>query len=552
MAAQQRIRDALAHPRLLWVVVLWALILSAPSLGLGLVGDDLPQAKFLTASREGTTSVPWWDMFVLVDGVHDEQRRAEGALPWWTDPELRVAFFRPLSVATHQLDHRLWPDRLWAMHLHSMLWYACACALAWLLARRLCTSASAAGLAALVYASAFGHLIAVSWLAHRNALVSAVFSLLTIHAHDRWRRDGSRLAGGLAPLWLAASLLAGEAGVVTLACLFAHAVFFDEAPLRRRLLALLPSTAVVIAWRALYRGLGYGVVGSSAYLDPISSASEFLAVLPQRWFALLSLSASPPFIRDAPPVPWWAATLLLMGAALVFVVRVPNRAARFGAVAAIVGIVPLTASVPFDRLLVLTSFGVALLWGELLDRWLLSGREKLAARAAAGLVVAVHLVISPIAFVWRGLALEDLQPDGQALGPREWMVGAPTVVLVHTPNYLIVDELARERSVRLWVLHAGPEPPIVDRVDPQTLELRSAIGWPGDTVTAFWRNPAQRPFVVGEQIETEGYVATVQEVDEGKATRVRFRFRQPIDDPSVRWVFWRDGMHRVTNPRVWR
>ncbi len=147
-----RIRDALAHPRMLWVAVLWALILAAPTLDVGLFGDDYLQAEFLTASRDGTANVRWWDMFVFADGIHNEQLRAMGRLPWWTDPELRVAFFRPLSVATHQLDHRWWPRQLWAMHLQSMLWYAPrARALAWVVARRYGTGPTAAGLAALAF-----------------------------------------------------------------------------------------------------------------------------------------------------------------------------------------------------------------------------------------------------------------------------------------------------------------------------------------------------------------------------------------------------------------
>ena len=71
-------------------------------------------------------------MFVLVSGppAHNEELRSLGQLPWWADLNLRVAFFRPLSVATHQLDHRLWPGALWAMHLQSVVWYAAACMLA--------------------------------------------------------------------------------------------------------------------------------------------------------------------------------------------------------------------------------------------------------------------------------------------------------------------------------------------------------------------------------------------------------------------------------------
>jgi hypothetical protein len=554
MAPQARIRDALAHPRMLWVVVLWACLLAAPTLGVGLVGDDLPQAEFLTASREGTTPARWWDMFVLVDGA------GEQPLPWWSDPELRVAFFRPLSVVTHQLDHRLWPNHLWAMHLHSVLWYALACGLVWAVARRFCTTPTAAGIAALVYASAFGHLVPVGWLAHRNALVVTVFSLLCILAHDRWRRDGDALAGALAPVALLSSLLAGEAGIVTIAFLLAHAIVFDSAPWLRRVWALAPSVMIVIGWRVLHGALGYGVVGSGAYVDPLGDVQGFLAVFPQRYGSLLALSVSPPFLPEAPPVLWWAATAFLLVAFVLFVVRIPSRAARFGALAVLLGLVPLTSSVPFERLLATTSVGVALVWGELLDAWLSSAARG--RRLVALAVVVVHLVVSPAAFVWRGAWLGELH--GNAIPDETWLYDEAlsneaferqTAVVVHTPNYLGIDHLPRSRRSRglpnpaaLWVLHAGAEPPQVTRIDAHTIELRSPHGWPGDPITEFWRSPSWRPFVVGEQIATEDFVATIQAVHDGRATQVRFRFHAPLEDPSLRWATWRAGAHRLLSP----
>ena len=559
MAPRARIREVIAHPRVLWVVVLWALILAAPTLGTGLFGDDYPQAEFLTASREGTTSARWWDMFVFADGVHDEELRARGRLPWWTDPELRVAFFRPLTVVTHQLDHRLWPERLWAMHLHSMLWYALACGLAWVVARRLSTSKTAAGVAALVYASAFGHLVPVGWLAHRNALVVTVFALLAILAHDHWRRDGSGWAGVLAPAALSLALLSGEAGIVTVAFLLAYAVTFDSAPWVRRVLALAPSVLVVIGWRVLLVTLGYGVVGSGAYVDPLGDVQGFLAAFPARYGTLLMLSVSPPFLPEAPPVLWWAATLIMLGACLVFVVRVPNRAARFGVLSVVLGVVPMTASVPFERLLALTSFGVALVWGELIDGWLLTPAVARRRQAAAVIVVVVHLMVSPAAFLWRGAWLGKLH--GKAIPDETWLASdsleRETVVVLHTQNYLGIEYLPYSRRARslpnpavFLVLHSGPESPQVTRIDDHTLELSAPRGWPGDPAAEFWRSPSRRPFVVGEQIATDVHVATIEAVDaDGRAARVRFRFVAPLEHPSLRWAFWRDGAHRRVHPR---
>jgi hypothetical protein len=561
------VRELLGHRKLFWLVFVAAIVIALPTLDVGLVGDDLPQAEFLTAQREATSPARWWDMFVLVSGprAHNEELRSLGQLPWWVDPDLRVAFFRPLSVATHQLDHRLWHDAVWAMHLHSILWYAVACVLVWVVARRLSSSAAAAGVASLVYVGAFGHLVPVGWLAHRNAVISAVFSLLAILAHDRWRRDQDKLAGLLAPIALLAALLAGEAGVVTLAFLLAHALILDRGTRAARAMSLAPGSIVVVLWRVLYDALGYGVTGSGAYLDPVADPGSFLRAVPERCFALLSFCVSPPFIPEFPAIAWWVLTLVLIAITAVFVVRVERPAARFGVLAAVLGCIPLAASVPFERLLVLTSVGMALCWGELLDAWLLSGPARLSARAAAGLVVVVHLVISPVAFVGRGLEVDEMRLNEATFTEAAWP-GSPTmagktVVVVHTPNYLVFEYLLRTLAAdgidrlampeRLWVLHAGDEPARIERLDAHTLELRAPLGWSADVVTSFWRSPTRAPFVVGDRVETRDFTAMIEEVERGKATRVVFRFETPLDDPTQVWVQWRDGKHRKVNPAAW-
>lgn len=559
-----RLRELLGHRRSLWLVLVVAILVALPTLDVGLIGDDLPQAEFLAAQRDATSAARWWDMFVLVSGprAHNEQLRSLGQLPWWVDPDLRVAFFRPLSVATHQLDHRVWPGAVWAMHLQSIFWYAAACMLVWVVARRLSSSCAAATIASLVYAVSFGHLVPVGWLAHRNGTISAVFSLLAILAHDRWRRDHDRLAGLLAPVALIAALLAGEAGVVTLAFLLAYALILDRGTLATRAMSLAPSLVVVVLWRVLYDALGYGVTGSGAYLDPVADPGGFLAALPERTFALLAFCVSPPFVPEFPAILWWVLTLVLVAITAVFVARVERPAARFGVLAAALGCIPLTASVPFERLLVLTSFGIALAWGELIDAWSLSGPATRSARAAAGLVVLVHLVISPLAFVARGRELDQMRLTEASFTEAAWP-GSPTsagktVVIVHTPNYLGFETLPRTLAAdglagpeRLWVLHAGVAPARIERLDDHTLELRAPLGWPADLVTTFWRSPTGAPFVVGDRIETRDFTAVIEEVESGKATRVVFRFELPLDDPARVWVQWSDGKHRKVNPAIW-
>ena len=171
-----------------------------------------------------------------------------GIFPWWTSEELRLAFFRFLSAATHWLDYRLWPDSAPLQHAHSLLWLGALVGATALLYRRIHGASWVAGLAALLYAVDEAHGAPAGWLANRNALVATLFGLLCLLAHDRWRRGGagSGRHALLAALCLALALAGGEMGLGAFAYLVAYAVFLDRGPVRRRLLSLAP-------WRPVTR-----------------------------------------------------------------------------------------------------------------------------------------------------------------------------------------------------------------------------------------------------------------------------------------------------------
>ena len=113
-----------------------------------------------------------------------------GIFPWWTDPLIKAEFLQPLTVATHRLDYRLWPDSAVLMHAHSLLWCAALVAATAVLYRRLMGPTPAAGVAALLFAVDDAHGGPAGWIANRNALVAATFGVLALLAHDARRRGG--------------------------------------------------------------------------------------------------------------------------------------------------------------------------------------------------------------------------------------------------------------------------------------------------------------------------------------------------------------------------
>ena len=171
---QAAIQRFLASPTAGWVAIAVALLLAAPSLTVGLAADDwlqllvarglhpfagLPQSRldlFSFAGHDPATIQP------LVDA---------GMFPWWTDPAVKLAFWRPLASFTHLVDWTLWPGAPWAMHLHSLAWFGLALAAAAALYRRL-IGGWTAGLATLLYALDDAHGPAVGWIANRNAMVA--------------------------------------------------------------------------------------------------------------------------------------------------------------------------------------------------------------------------------------------------------------------------------------------------------------------------------------------------------------------------------------------
>ena len=165
--------------------------------------------------------------------------RDRGLLPWFTDENLKLRFFRPLSSAALALDAWLFGERTWLSRLHSL-----SGSLAILASSLRCTGASlptaTAGVATLIYALAAGHALPVSWIAARHTLVCTAFSLLAFWCHVRAREDGWRPGRWLAPVAVAVGLLGGEMTLGAVALIGAWEIFARRDRLRARLLAAGP------------------------------------------------------------------------------------------------------------------------------------------------------------------------------------------------------------------------------------------------------------------------------------------------------------------------
>jgi hypothetical protein len=500
-----------------------------------------------------------------------------GVMPWWTMPKIKGSFWRPVTVATHWLDYRLWPEQPALMHAQSLLWFAATVFVAACLYRRVMTVAWVAGLAALLYAVDDAHATPVAWLANRNIVIATFFGLCSLLAHDRWRRRGGALAGLAGPLLLAASLLATEAGLSTVAYLAAYAIFLDRGSRRQQLASLLPYAFTVVAWRIVWMWLGHGGLHVGYYVDPLREPIRFvLAVVERVPILLLAQWASLPadlslFLGGWGLWVFWliaAAVTVMVGLLLRPLLR-QSRPARFWAAGMLMSLLPICATFPFDRLLFFVGLGAMGLLAEFLanvfgrisagnNQSAISPRRWRMVVAGATFLVVIHLVIAPPAMLLRcryPLGPNSLHPEhlyGVSLDPA---IEGQDLCLISAPvppfsGYMLVTRSLSGQPVprHLRMLSPMSGPLTVTRFDSRTLVFRPTRGWGDKLLGRLLRSEAD-PMTTGQIIRLSGLTIEVSEVSsEGMPVEAIFRFTVPLEDNSLKWLHWSNGMLRPWTP----
>ncbi len=555
-----------------WPVVLafLAVILVLPSLRVGWVMDDHFLRLAAVGSPRGSEVIGSpTDMFRLLDGNPERTERLMdlGIVPWWTFKEIKAAFWRPLSVLTHWLDFRLWPQSPALMHAQSVLWYGALVAAVAFAYRRFLGHTWLAGAAALLYAIDDAHGLPVGFLANRNAILATLFGVLTILAHDRWRRDAWRAGSVLGPLCLIASLLSAEAGIATCAYLAAHALFLDRGAWRTRLIAVAPYVVLVFVWRIVWSHLGYGVSGMDLYIDPGVEPLRFAQAAANRApILLLGQWGFPPSgiamaLGSAGMNRLWLAASVFL--TLLFAVLFPllrrEPVARFWALGMVLSVIPICATFPMDRLLFFVGFGASGLLAQFLvvafsrPSWRPTNIAWRATAVALGSVfVFFHFIIAPLALPARAAF-----PAGPKAWSEQLLVQLPTDKTVEDQDVVIVNApsaIHMAWSAARAMLSGHPVPrhmrglapglPSVEvfRVDAQTLTVRPRDGYLAWKFDRLARND-RCPMHVGQRVELTGMTVEVTALtDDGRPAEAAFRFAVPLEHPSLRWLQWKDGV----------
>jgi hypothetical protein len=534
--------------RIGWVAAGLAVLLTLPSLSIGLVQDDLTLYGLAVGwppdSPVGTRAP--WDLFrFYADPEVLVRMRDRGLAPWWASSELRLAFFRPLSSLWHWLDFRWFGALGWPHHAMSVAVYGAAALAVAAVHRRLEPDPRVAGLAAVLWAIDDAHGMTVGWIANRNAVLAWALGASALALHDRWRRDGWRPGAVAAPLVAALALGAGEAALGAWAWFLSYALFVDRGAPEARLGSVLPYGLVLVLWRAIYVAGGYGTTGSTFYVDPGSDPIGFLGVLPLRAATLLAAELGPvpadlSLVLSGTGAHAVYAACVLASLAAVGWVLVPllrDDRARFWAFGMVLSCVPVAATWPSERLLGFAGIGGAALIARVL--------ASPASRWVRGPLLGVHVGLAALLLPARSVAIGVPGAQQRALGASIPDVAGKELVVVAAPDWLLptfgvlhhaLDGGAPGTGLRHLV--STSEPFAAERPDAHTLILSSEAGFGRDPLAGLVRDV---PLVAGDTVRVDGWRIEVLATDgDGRPTRVSFASDRPLDDDRRVWTTW-DG-----------
>lgn len=575
-----RLRALLVQRNTVWPIIAASLMLCAPAVATGFILDDYFQTVALSdgLSTPGTKRAPW-DAYSFASSPEQIQLMIEESVfPWWSDPQARLTFFRPLSSLTLWLDHQLWPKSPALMHIHSLAWYGALLLVVARVYRRFSARAFSlgfAGLALLLYGIDDAHAMSVGWLANRAALIALTFGFGALLSHDSWRSTGRKrhLFGALSLMALA--LCFGEAAFQALAYLVAYAFFFDSRPRRARWKSLLPYAALLIAWRVVYELGDYGAARTTLYIDPARDPIGFLQAVAVRLPVLLAaqlggLSADLGDILRyaAPALTSWILPLSLGVLGVCAWVMYPlwstRREVRFWTVGTLLSTVPVCAVAPADRLLIATGLGgsalIAIVLLGVLDR--ARDLHTPARKFWAGTFAVIHLGIAPLLLPLQAYGLTFMEsyigdaersiPDGEGVADK-------TVVLLNPPTDEFGIYMAHHRRVRGGVMPAnlrwlanGDSDLTLTRIDATSIKVRPSLGFlpPGSFGTL--RGPEFKS-APGDVVTLSDSTITVSAVTpDGRPAEVLVKFDSPIDSAKFVWLRWnnREGFERFSLPPI--
>lgn len=555
--------DLLRSSRALWFALVVAGALSAPSLGAALYCDDTLFVARLEHALPSPRPGPLW-LYTLSTGG------PENLTPyWWTAPELRIAFFRPLASGLFALDHALFGRAPLPYHVHSIAWFLAAVLMAGLLLRRL-LSPRAGALATLLFAVSPLHSMVASWPAARHVAISATLGFVALLLHVRARE--TKRAPAAAALAMAVALLSSEVALGALAFVVSYEIFGRHDARAARVKAVLPYALLATLYVVAYGAMGYGVTGSGDYADPIKSPLSYLRNVPRHvgplafstFFGVPSESSVAfPSIVPMTLVLGALGTLVsawLLRRAWRLAPDEDRRALRWLLPGAALATLPGLSGIVGDRALFVPSLGItAALAIVILNA---ARRDAAASRPVIALVgvswvVFFKLLLGPLSFFAQGVAFmkssraaahvvtaADLPTSGSPAGRTASVFGIgiadPLIGMYLQPVRVVNGGPAQETTMLTVSLHDH----VVTRSADRTLVIQIVDGSLLESGFETVVRPRSLPLREGDVVPIGETRIVVVAAKDGAPTTVAVTFDRPLDDPSLAIVVWKQGALR--------
>jgi hypothetical protein len=393
----------------------------------------------------------------------------------------------------------------------------------------------------------------------------------------------------LSALCLVLSLLANEGGASTLAFLIAYALVLERGEWRSRFGSLLPAAAVMLGWRGIYAGSGFGVRHFLLYIDPGYEPWLFLKNLAPRANGLLGgqLTGVPPELALALNPRWqivlavcFAVFSLLCATVFRLILR-HDRGARFWAVVMLLALVPAATVAPLSKNMGFVAVGAFGVIASFLVHFAaaqksggLSGSFRMIAWFVAGWLVIAHVPGALTARIGLGLASPSVPrmaaracsyEHSPEIGERDLVVlNDPTIITAVVPFDRAYRGLSLPRSIRILI--PGSTRFEVTRADASTLILTAREGDlfdcpPLGPIHICYACKAAndlllggRGWKAGDQVRSKRFMAEVLEVSpRGMPCSMAFHFERPLEAEDMVWLFfdWRRLTHSpFVLPRV--
>jgi hypothetical protein len=393
------------------------------------------------------------------------------------------------------------------------------------------------------------HANAAGWISSRNTLLSGLFALLALLTHARSRaqqRPALRLASALC---VGLALAAAEAGVAALAYLVAYALVFESGSWLERTRSVAPQLLVFSAWAVAYAALGCGMRGSSWYHelgDPLNLLREGSLDSPVWLFSLFGPSIVGYGAALTPNAVRLTALCLVVPVLVGLLFGLPrSRENRFFGLALLFCFPALLTTIPQERVTFAATFAAFGLIASLLAATRDSPRRAL--RWYRHGTVTVHFALAPLIFMVNLDTAKPVERGARAIARAVPKALPVDVVLVNVPVELltmyaaVIAFPAVDPSAQLGIraLYAGGSALVAERTAPDTLEIRSELGWGSKPIERIFCAKRDLPQAGSERALAAMHVSVLETNREGSPTRVRFRFPTPLESPERQWLVWR-------------